>query len=90
MPEHTTLSNLHLTVLNKAGIEMKSLADSTGESPESEPPRCAESEVSSPNRPEVLQGIAGGLAGLLLAPVARVGLAAGNITAAPVRRGSHC
>ena len=31
LPEHTPLSNLHLTVLNKAGLEMKSFADSTGE-----------------------------------------------------------
>jgi hypothetical protein len=31
LPEHTTLSNLHLTVLNKAGLERKSFADSTGE-----------------------------------------------------------
>jgi hypothetical protein len=31
LPEYTTLSNLHLTVVNKAGLEMKSLADSTGE-----------------------------------------------------------
>ena len=25
------MSNLHLTVVNKAGLELKSLADSTGE-----------------------------------------------------------
>jgi hypothetical protein len=31
LPEYTPLSNLHLTVLNKAGLELKSLADSTGE-----------------------------------------------------------
>jgi hypothetical protein len=31
LPEYTTLANLHLTVVNKAGLEMKSLADSTGE-----------------------------------------------------------
>src|SRR5881394_1158776 len=31
LPEHTTLTNLHLTVLNKAGLELKSFADSTGE-----------------------------------------------------------
>ncbi len=31
LPEHTTLTNLHLTVLNKAGLEMKGFADSTGE-----------------------------------------------------------
>ena len=31
LPEHTTLSNLLLTVLNKAGLEMDSFADSTGE-----------------------------------------------------------
>ncbi len=31
LPERTTLSNLHLTVLNKAGLELKSIADSTGE-----------------------------------------------------------
>jgi hypothetical protein len=31
LPEHTTLSNLLLTVLNKAGMEMDSFADSTGE-----------------------------------------------------------
>jgi hypothetical protein len=31
LPEYTTLSNLHLTVVNKAGLDLKSLADSTGE-----------------------------------------------------------
>jgi hypothetical protein len=31
LPEHTTLTNLHLTVLNKAGLEVKSFSDSTGE-----------------------------------------------------------
>ncbi len=31
LPEYTTLSNVHLTVLNKAGLDMKSIADSTGE-----------------------------------------------------------
>lgn len=31
LPERTTLSNLHLTVLNKAGLELASIADSTGE-----------------------------------------------------------
>jgi hypothetical protein len=31
LPEHTTLSNLLLTVLNKAGLERASFADSTGE-----------------------------------------------------------
>jgi hypothetical protein len=31
LPEHTTLTNLHLTVLNKAGFELKSFSDSTGE-----------------------------------------------------------
>jgi hypothetical protein len=31
LPEHTTLSNLLLTVLNKAGLERQSFADSTGE-----------------------------------------------------------
>jgi len=31
LPEHTTISNLHLTLLNKAGLEMKSFGDSTGE-----------------------------------------------------------
>ena len=31
LPEYTTLSNLHLTVVNKAGLELKSLSDSTGE-----------------------------------------------------------
>ena len=31
LPEYTTLSNLHVTVVNKAGLELKSLADSTGE-----------------------------------------------------------
>jgi hypothetical protein len=31
LPEHTTLTNLHLTVLNKAGLELKSFADSTAE-----------------------------------------------------------
>jgi len=30
LPEHTTMSNLHLTLLNKAGVEMKSIGDSTG------------------------------------------------------------
>jgi hypothetical protein len=30
LPEHTTLSNLLLTVLNKAGLEVASFADSTG------------------------------------------------------------
>ncbi len=30
LPEHTTLSNLLLTVLNKAGIEQNSFSDSTG------------------------------------------------------------
>ena len=31
LPEYTTFSNLHLTVVNKAGLEMKSIGDSTGE-----------------------------------------------------------
>ena len=31
LPEYTTLSNLHLTVVNKAGLDLASLADSTGE-----------------------------------------------------------
>lgn len=31
LPQRTTLSNLHLTILNKAGLEMKSISDSTGE-----------------------------------------------------------
>lgn len=31
LPEHTTLANLHLTVVNKTGLEMTSIADSTGE-----------------------------------------------------------
>ncbi len=31
LPEHTTLTNLHLTVLNKVGLELKSFSDSTGE-----------------------------------------------------------
>jgi hypothetical protein len=31
LPEHTPLTNLLLTVLNKAGLEMHSFADSTGE-----------------------------------------------------------
>ncbi len=31
LPEHTTLTNLHLTVLNKAGFELKRYVDSTGE-----------------------------------------------------------
>jgi hypothetical protein len=31
LPERTTLANLHLTVLNKAGLELKSFVDSTGE-----------------------------------------------------------
>jgi len=30
LPEHTTLTNLHLTVLNKAGLDLKSFSDSTG------------------------------------------------------------
>jgi hypothetical protein len=30
LPEFTSLSNLHLTVLNKAGVELESLSDSTG------------------------------------------------------------
>jgi hypothetical protein len=30
LPEYTTFSNLHLTVLNKAGLEMTSIGDSTG------------------------------------------------------------
>jgi hypothetical protein len=30
LPEYTTLSNLHLTVLNKAGVEVKSIGDSSG------------------------------------------------------------
>jgi hypothetical protein len=31
MPEFTTMSNLHLTVLNKAGLELERIGDSTGE-----------------------------------------------------------
>ena len=31
LPERTTISNLHLTLLNKAGLEMKSFGDSSGE-----------------------------------------------------------
>jgi hypothetical protein len=31
LPEHTTLTNLHLTVLNKAGLELERFSDSTGE-----------------------------------------------------------
>jgi hypothetical protein len=31
LPEYTPLANLHLTVVNKAGLELKSLSDSTGE-----------------------------------------------------------
>jgi hypothetical protein len=31
LPEHTPLTNLLLTVLNKSGLEMKSFSDSTGE-----------------------------------------------------------
>ena len=30
LPEYTTFSNLHLTVLNKAGLDVKSIGDSTG------------------------------------------------------------
>ena len=30
LPEHTPVANLHLTVLNKFGIEQKSFGDSTG------------------------------------------------------------
>ena len=31
LPERTSISNLHLTILNKAGLEMLSFGDSTGE-----------------------------------------------------------
>jgi uncharacterized protein DUF1552 len=31
LPDYTTLANLHLTAVNKAGLELKSLSDSTGE-----------------------------------------------------------
>jgi hypothetical protein len=31
LPEHSTLANLHLTVLNKAGLEQKTYADASGE-----------------------------------------------------------
>ena len=31
LPERTTISNLHLTLLNMAGLEKKSFGDSTGE-----------------------------------------------------------
>jgi hypothetical protein len=31
LPEYTPFSNLLLTVVNKAGLEMKSIGDSTGE-----------------------------------------------------------
>ena len=31
LPERTTVSNLHLTMLNKAGLELESFGDSTGE-----------------------------------------------------------
>ena len=31
LPEHSTLANLHLTVLNKTGLEQKTYADATGE-----------------------------------------------------------
>jgi hypothetical protein len=31
LPERTTLANLHLTLVNKAGLELTSIADSTGE-----------------------------------------------------------
>jgi Protein of unknown function (DUF1552) len=31
LPERTTLANLHLTIVNKAGLEQKSISDSTGE-----------------------------------------------------------
>ncbi len=31
LPEYTTFSNLHLTVVNKAGLDVKSVGDSTGE-----------------------------------------------------------
>ena len=30
LPERTTISNLHLTLLNKAGLETKSFGDGTG------------------------------------------------------------
>ena len=44
-------------------------------------------EGSRSSRRTVLQGIAGGLAGLALAPTARVGRAAGNVIATPVTAG---
>jgi hypothetical protein len=31
LPERTTLANLHLTIVNKAGLEMQRIGDSTGE-----------------------------------------------------------
>jgi len=31
LPERTTLSNLHLTILNKAGLELREFSDSSGE-----------------------------------------------------------
>ena len=31
LPEHSTLANLHLTVLNKAGLDQKTYADASGE-----------------------------------------------------------
>ncbi|MDX1561361.1 MAG: DUF1552 domain-containing protein [Gammaproteobacteria bacterium] len=31
LPERTTLANFHLTVVNKAGLELQSISDSTGE-----------------------------------------------------------
>jgi len=30
LPEHTPIANLHLTLLNKAGIEQNRFGDSTG------------------------------------------------------------
>ncbi len=61
LPEYTTLSNLHLTVLNKAGVEAKSIGDST---------RCDRGRVARrPRRPRrggvdrraLLRGFASGL-----------------------------
>ena len=41
LPEHTPLANLHLTVLNKAGLELKSFATAPARSRASDPPMLA-------------------------------------------------
>ena len=90
LPEYTTFSNLHLTVVNKAGLEMKSIGrQHRRDRRRLESPQCVEAKSAARIAATVLRGIAGGLAGLSLAPVARVGLAAGDVTAAPVTRRHH-